>query len=413
MARKTLPWEKSLRDLLRGECGKGWTCQNKRGKIQVQIIFDDGARTALTTDLIWEGSNSVVFIALCKQLQHLMVNQQLGLAEAYKLIDRKEIKATKSNGLAWENIIQKFKESKLLSNELSEDTWKKNQQLRMTRCLEVLESIPRPISSKELLERIIKKYPTAAGKTGRRRQVQDVAALLLFAVEDCGAPPRWLPPNKKFLAKLIGTNKDAEKPYPIKDAQLIRLLASIDDPLMKNAIGLMACFGLRGVEVGNCQANGETLYCSYRKITAKKPEGTDTRNIVGLDPAGLEGLSNQLLVKLKKEGKKCLPIGCRNKEGAGFTIGDFLKDHPMWRKLVKETADSPKIKGQGNTLVPYSLRHAYSYRASETYGFSLRIAAANMGHSRRTHNEHYGDWFGSEDIESALEKVKAVQSNAA
>ena len=70
---------------------------------------------------------------------------------------------------------------------------------------------------------IIKKYPTAAGKTGRRRQVQDVAALLLFAVEDCGAPPRWLPPNKKFLAKLIGTNKDAEKPYPIKDAQLIFL----------------------------------------------------------------------------------------------------------------------------------------------------------------------------------------------
>ena len=82
-------------------------------------------------------------------------------------------------------------------------------------------------------------------------------------------------------------------------------------------------------------------------------------------------------------------------------------------KACKRNCDSPKIKGQGNTLVPYSLRHAYSYRASETYGFSERIAAANMGHSRRTHNEHYGEWFGSEDIESALEKVKAVQSRAA
>ena len=412
MARKTLPWEKSLRDLLRGECGKGWTCQNKRGKIQVQIIFDDGARTALTTDLRWEGSNSMVFIALCKQLQHLMVNQQLGLAEAYKLIDRTAIKTNKSNGLDWKNVIDKYKKSRIKTNIITENTWEKNQQLRMTRCLEVLEASPRPISGKELLEKIIDKYPTPAGKTGRRRQVQDVAALLRFAVNDCGAPTRWWPPEKDKLSELIGVKTDSKNPYPIKPEQLIRLLASIDDPLMKNAISFMACFGLRGVEVGNIQTSGEFLYCSYRKKTAKLPKGTKPRNIVGLDPAGLEGLSNQLLAKLKKEGNKCLPIGCRLKEGAGLTIGDFLKDHPMWRKLVKETADSPKTKGFGNTLVPYSLRHSYSYKASENYGFSDRIAAANMGHSLKTHNEHYGEWFDNEDLESALEKVKEVQSNA-
>ena len=129
MVKKTLPWEKSLRELLRATNGKGWTCQNMRGKMQVQIVLEDGARTSLSTDLLWEGSNTTQFIDLCAKLKDLMVNQSLGLAEAYKLIDRKEIKATKSNGLAWENIIQKFKESKILSNELSEDTWKKNQQL--------------------------------------------------------------------------------------------------------------------------------------------------------------------------------------------------------------------------------------------------------------------------------------------
>ena len=133
MVKKTLPWEKSLRELLRATNGKGWTCQNMRGKMQVQIVLEDGARTSLSTDLLWEGSNTTQFIDLCAKLKDLMVNQSLGLAEAYKLIDRKEIKATKSNGLAWENIIQKFKESKILSNKLSEDTWKKNQQLRMTR----------------------------------------------------------------------------------------------------------------------------------------------------------------------------------------------------------------------------------------------------------------------------------------
>ena len=108
MAKKTLPWEKSLRELLRATNGKGWTCQNMRGKMQVQIVLEDGARTSLSTDLLWERSNTTQFIDLCAKLKDLIVNQSLGLAEAYKLIDRKEIKATKSNGLAWENIIQKF-----------------------------------------------------------------------------------------------------------------------------------------------------------------------------------------------------------------------------------------------------------------------------------------------------------------
>ena len=194
---------------------------------------------------------------------------------------------------------------------------------------------------------------------------------------------------------------------------MIRLLASIDDPLMKNAVGLMASFGLRGVEVGNVQANGKTLYCTYRKKTARKPEGTKPRDIVGLDPIGLEGLSDQLLAKLKKEGNKCLPLGCRDKEDAGYYIGDFLKDHPMWRTLVKETANNPRSSGQGNVLTPYSLRHGYSYRASEIYGMSDRISAANMGHSLQTHNAHYGQWFDKSDIEKTLEKVKAVQKRAA
>ena len=154
MARKTLPWEKSLRDALRGQCGKGWTCQNKRGKIQVQIIFDDGHRTALTTELIWEGSNHIPFLGLCERLQDLMVSKHLGIAEAYILKDKAEIKTNKSNELAWRNVIDKYKESKINSEEVTKRTWEKNQQLIMNRCLEVLETLPRPINAKELLEKI-------------------------------------------------------------------------------------------------------------------------------------------------------------------------------------------------------------------------------------------------------------------
>ena len=138
MAKKTLPWEKSLRELLRAKNGKGWTCQNMRGKMQVQVVFDDGARTSLSTDLLWEGTNTTDFIDLCGALKDLMVNQSLGLADAYKLIDKEIIKPVKSNEIFWRNLIDKYRDSKIDSGEITESTWKKNQQLRMTRCLKVL-----------------------------------------------------------------------------------------------------------------------------------------------------------------------------------------------------------------------------------------------------------------------------------
>ena len=80
-------------------------------------------------------SNTTQFIDLCAKLKDLMVNQSLGLAEAYKLIDRTAIKTNKSNDLAWINVIDKYKDSKIKSGEVTKKTWEKNQQLRMTRCL--------------------------------------------------------------------------------------------------------------------------------------------------------------------------------------------------------------------------------------------------------------------------------------
>ena len=68
-----------------------------------------------------------------------MVSQNLGISEAYKLIDKAEIKTTKSNDLIWRNVINKYKESKINRGEVTTKTCEKNQQLCMTRYLEVLE----------------------------------------------------------------------------------------------------------------------------------------------------------------------------------------------------------------------------------------------------------------------------------
>ena len=93
--------------------------KQKRQDSGSNYFFNDGHRTALTTELIWEGSNHIPFLGLCERLQGLMVSQHLGIAEAYKLIDKAEIKTNKSNDLAWRNVIDKYKESKINSGEVT------------------------------------------------------------------------------------------------------------------------------------------------------------------------------------------------------------------------------------------------------------------------------------------------------
>ena len=138
-------------------------------------------------------------------------------------------------------------------------------------------------------------------------------------------------------------------------------------------------------------------------------EGTKPRDIVGLDPAGLEGLSDNLLALLAERGMDPLPEACRH-ERCGDRFHQFLERKPIWQKLMKEVASTPSTDGSGQALVPYSLRHGYALRAHEVYGLSPRVAAAVLGHSLQTHSAVYGVWTDREVIEGALAKAKKVRA---
>ncbi len=170
----------------------------------------------------------------------------------------------------------------------------------------------------------------------------------------------------------------------------------------------MACFGLRGVELAYIQARGDLLHCSYRKRTERSPEGTKPRDIVGLDPDGLAGLSQNLLAQLSEQGNGALPESVTRPERAGQALGQFLGRQPIWKALVEETARTPSTDSAGQSLVPYSLRHGYALRAHEVYGHSPRATAAMMGHSLKTHSDTYGAWTDREVIENVLERTRSV-----
>ena len=73
------------------------------------------------------------------------------------------------------------------------------------------------------------------------------------------------------------------------------------------------------------------------------------RDIGGLDPVGLEGLSANLLAHAPRE--------CRGGDAEGGPCSlQYWRPNQPWQALVDETAALPVTGNTGSELVPYSLR---------------------------------------------------------
>jgi integrase len=184
---------------------------------------------------------------------------------------------------------------------------------------------------------------------------------------------------------------------PIKDAQLIRLLEGIPDQRWADAIRLMACFGLRPVELSYISARGEKLYVAYRKRTSRG--STSPAAINGLDPVGLGDESRSLLTRLADRTLELPPLGTSD-ANAAQSLRQYLNRRQVWSQLKEEAAVS------GGRLSPYSFRHGFALRAHETYGLSPRVTAALMRHSLQTHVKHYGQWTDGDTIDEAVNRGK-------
>jgi len=407
--KRPLAWVSSMRNGLTGLNGEGWTVRDIRGRIQLSVRFEDGQRTSLVRDLPWAGVSHADLLATADRLKKLMLDKGLGLREAYGLLVGSKGTQTKAGELNWQEVVRRFEQFKVGSGAVKPSNWQEMYRPVMEQALAAFLASPRPVNSKVLLERLVAAHGGDPGSRGRQLRLQYTAQLLRFAVAQCAADRRWEPPVS--LKPYVGIRgKGKEFTTPIKDHQVVRLLAGVDNPQWRQAVALVACFGLRGVELAYIQPRGDLLHCNYRKRTERCPEGTKPRDIVGLDPDGLAGLSANLLAQLAEQGSAALPEAVRRPERAGQALGQFLGRQRIWRELMEGTARTPSTDGAGQALVPYSLRHGYALRAHEIYGHSPRATAAMMGHSLKTHSDTYGAWTDREVIENVLERTKAVSA---
>ena len=396
-----------MRQGLKGQNGNGWRVHEVRGRIFLTVTHEDGQRSTLQTDLEWAGSSTADLLKVSAELKQRMSEQHLGLKEAYALAGESG-NTSSGNGTNWEVAIERFRAHKMGSGDLGTDnaerTWHRNYRNLMEHALAALTTSPRPSSARMLFDRLRDECTLTPGSTGRRLRMQYTAAMLRYAVESLGADPRWAPPMD--LKPYVGVKqKGKQQTTFIKDDQIARLLTGITDPKWRTAVAVVACFGLRPVELHTIRADGDTLYVGWQKRTARKPEGTKPRNVVGIDPIGLEGTSENLLAVLAERGMDALPAACHH-ERCGERLEKTLTRNKVWQKLVDEVAATPAVGSTGNELVPYSLRHAYADRA-DRIGMTDKEAALQMGHSVQTHNSHYTG-TGADTAARALAKARAA-----
>jgi len=387
-------WVAHVRGAIKQQHGFGWSVRGISGKVQLTRRYEDGTRSSVVLDLPWTSACAAELLPLVLEIRERMDSQQLGLKEAYELL-RTPASLPPGGGINWPELIERFHQHKTRhTGAIKESTWQAMYAPVMQQLQQALRGRPIPRDARALLGVLRDRCGGAPGSRGRKLLIQYAAQFLRYAVRELGLAERWLPPEDllPFVGRAVaGTASGGAT--PMKDEQLCRLLDGIPDPSWRLAVGLLGCFGLRPVELRYCRAKGDKLHVAYRKRTAHG--SGKAGDVPGLDPAGMEGLSQELLALLESGTVELPPLGSTDR-AAAMSVRQHLERREAWRNLKAEVA------ARGGKLTPYSFRHGYALRAHEVYDLSPRITAGCMRHSLQTHHQHYGAWTDVETIDAAI-----------
>ena len=414
-------WVKRLRGVVRAAHGQGWILREHAGKrnngertegkrTQITRCWADGSRSSVTVPIVWAASSAPALLATVERLKTLTEEQGLPLAKAAELIqlqDRGESAASvRESAVDWPAVVDRFKDHLITSGQIQPLTWQRRYRGHMNEALAALSGRRAPKTGVQLLEQLVKATAdrNPPGCTGRFHRVGHVSLLLEFAVERCGAPERFRPPDKKGRKALIGRKVEQDTPStPLLDRQALKVYRAIPDPKWRLAFGLLVCFGLRPAEIPLCRPEGGAL--RVPGVKRNQSGVSKDRLVQALDPVGAKGMGAELLAVLEERGVEALP----HKTVSAFwstRMREQLIKVPEWREVI----DEAEATGQGKIVV-YSARHGYAHRGSLVYGLMPRVLAELMGHTVIVHNAKYGRWVSEEGVAAAVQAAIARVSN--
>ncbi len=415
---QSLNWTDLLRKQLKNEHGFGWNIAEQSGRVKVSKRYEDDSRSSVMLPIAWRPSKAREIADAIARLKELMEDQNVGLSQAFKLIDF-EVEEDSKNKTNWKNIAENFLKSRSDRRETTKQDLKK----RVDNALATLESIPRPRDGKSLFRSYAQqhfgnpgdRYYCPPGGVGRKRHFGDVAAFLRFAVERGSAPKRWLPMEGNELRELIGAEDESKESLtpPVKPDQLAALLDALEADGKTElwlAVGLVGLFGLRPAELKVLRVEDDKLYVgSVKRNKQTMGKKVKDRLVLPLDIPGREGEAKRMLdlyvsglVKLPSQIENIKEDDPRAFKKCGDAFRQYLDRYKHWVVLTKQ------VEG----LTPYSLRHGYAWRGHKSYGRSIpvRDLGALMGHDPITHHRHYGKWIDEEGLLDAVATATGVKS---
>ena len=409
-------WFQLLRKQLKSEHGKGWGVRAMRGKVQLTLRVDESAgmknpRNSVSLPLDWSADNQTKILNFVNDIRERMEANNLSLKEAAKLTAEPLADDQQQNvQVNWVEAVNRF-----LTEEKAglRETTLRDTKLRLNRVLQVLDKTPRPRNGVSLMKRYAEVYfdeSLPIGGSGRKRNLNDVAAFLNFAVEECGAKEHWRPLTGKKLQKVIGDAVESteDKPTPpIKTHDLEMLMAALESnnkPQLRLAVGLVGLFGLRPAELAVLSVEDGKLFVGNVKRN-RKMKKKEQRRVIPLD---LPSLPNEgaRLVKQLESGLVSFPIAIQNaiKRSKAKERPDFKDVGDAFRQLLDRYWAWKQLKIKEPDLSPYSMRHGYAWRAHQEgdRAMSIRACAALMGHNPNVHTSHYGKWTDEAGLEEAV-----------
>ena len=250
-------WFEGLRRQIKHRCGPGWGIDERHGGVRLTRRIAAGKqhknpRQTVQLGIPWNPAHSGnIFLVVC-QIRERMENGEESLAKAFQLQQKQHgstptvSKSVEDEDSGWQAVIDDFIDRR---RQVNRATTMRDLNCHMKRVLKTLEKKPRPQSGADLMKAYARQHfkHCRPGGSGRVVQLNNVRALLRYAIKEYGYDARWKPLDNDDVRELIGTDdrptEDKLTP-PVLPNDLGNLLDALRDA---DRLSLMLLVGIVGI----------------------------------------------------------------------------------------------------------------------------------------------------------------------
>jgi integrase len=398
-------WAHSFRQQVVASSAKGWNVFPHRGQMRLQVREGETSSSVL---LPYPWTAAATGDALMRvRLIYQQVCSGQTLKGAAAIVDG----ASSHTEHNWPEAIERFEShKKAFGNAVSVATWRSKYLPTLRLALDCLHSRQPPCNAAELLDAVLIRWEP--GSRARQIAAQNLSQFLNYCTERLHFKSCWMPPPK--LASHVGQRPRGvakREGFPLRDGQILRLVDGLpaDDSGLRwrFAVQLMATYGLRPEElrylVLKPGLEEPQLWCTYQK----KGGGGQTkpRQLFPLPVRDVDGSAAPWnLIGRLQVGESLPALGPVGR--GGMAAITYLKRQEIWQQLKAEAA------AFGEALVPYSLRHRYSYEGHRI-GITAKDLSQAMGHSLECHLRAYARFTSNETAQAFAAATARVEAGLA